>query len=130
MTNVRFFAEWDWELDRGRTQLDPKSLPPSHAVALYDWEDRLYRVSVTRDPRIRPVPDAPSAEEGVVVYDYFSDPSGRVLEKRSLDEKGNVALIVRYQRDERTNEIIETAWSPEQVTAPAARCRRTSLGDA
>ena len=68
----------------------------------------------------------PNPEDEIDVFDYFCDDDGRIMEKRSLDEDGNVVLIVRFTYDERKGLVTETGWSPTQNGSPQTFVRSLS----
>ena len=47
------------------------------------------------------------------IYDYYCNDEGKIVEKRSFDDYGNIFVTVRYRYDENLNEIHETAWYAE-----------------
>src|SRR5262245_59984991 len=105
----RVFERWDWEHDRGEGPLSPASpLPRSHAIAYYDYADRLYRVVMKN--RCDIVVAHHASEDETEVFDYCCDEAGKILEKRSLDEGGNVVLIVRFSYDDGRGLVLETGW--------------------
>lgn len=112
--NVRLFERWDWEHDLPISEIDrDQPLPRSHAVVYYDDRDLPFRVvNVNPDDFVRLSDALEHAEDERDVYDYFYDATGRLSEKRSLDEFGNVCLIVRmeYTGDKRCAEV---AWNPQ-----------------
>jgi hypothetical protein len=55
--------------------------------------------------------DDPAAFE-TFAYDYFCDANGRILQKRSLDDKNDVDLIVYLKYDDENSEVTERAWGP------------------
>ncbi len=41
----KYFERWNWELDLGEEELfDSDNLSPNHAVVLFDYWGRIYRV--------------------------------------------------------------------------------------
>jgi hypothetical protein len=121
---IRIFQRWDWEHDRGERPLPPDGdLPRSHAIAYYDYVDRLYRVVIKNRADIV-ARDA--SEDETDVFDYFCDEGGRIIEKRSLDEHGNVVLLVRFSYDESKGLVTETGWNPTQRSAPETVVRPLS----
>ncbi len=112
------YSEWDWENDVGIGLIEGSSpLPGRHALVLLDDRSFPFRV-IVRNPRsIRVIG---SAAEEVWVYDYFCDGEGRILEKRSLAENSEVALIVRYEYEGGTK-VAECGWSPTRGRPPSRR---------
>ena len=111
---VKRYRRWNWEFDYGTDEImDDNELAKDFATVYYDQFERLYRVEVQRSDIV---------EEGAWVYDYFCDMNGRVLQKRSLDERGGVFLIVDIEYCE--TEIIETAWMPENGLSKSIRRMR------
>lgn len=103
----RFFKSWDWESDRGVDELPAgQAAPPRGAVASYDFWNRLYRVTVRK-------------AEGTSHYDYLCDDAGRIVEKRSHDDAGHVAVIIRYAYDEGRNTVSEQVWSTDGSDEPS-----------
>lgn len=112
MTEKRF-ERWNWEFDCGEAPIaEGISLPPRYAIAYYDYRGRLYRVVKRVKQAADCSDDDPTAFE-MFVYDYFCDADGRILQKRSLDERGSVFLIVDFNYDLQKNEVTETAWWPD-----------------
>lgn len=108
---TQIFEYWDWQKDIGVNPIaEGQPAPPVHATAHYDHEGKLFRVEVLSSPTGRRgllVGEEPD----VSVYDYFCDSSGRILQKRSLGDTGEVTLIVDFEYGaDRT--VKETAWSP------------------
>jgi YD repeat-containing protein len=112
---VIVFQKWDWNLDRGEERLDEdEPLPLSHAIAYLDWRGFPYRVVVKNPSEIRSLD---SDEDEEFTYDYYYDDNGKIVEKRALDEGGNVDLIVRYEYDGERR-IAEIGWSTGADTPP------------
>ena len=110
----KMFEFWNWELDKGERPISSDSvLPPRYAIAYYDYRGCLYRVVKRVKERADGGDDDPSAYQ-VYVYDYFSTPNGRVLQKRSLNEDGSVFLIVDCEYNDKGDEVKETAWWPSE----------------
>jgi len=121
---VIVFEKWDWNLDRGEGRLDEHApLPTSHARVYLDWRGFPYRVVVRNPSEIRSLD---SDQEESFTYDYYYDDDGKVLEKRALDEVGNVELIVRYEYDGE-RKIAEIGWSTKADDPPKRlSCRSES----
>lgn len=118
MTQQRFEA-WNWQFDYGERPMPADApLPKQYAIASYDDKGRLYRVVKRESDRVVRGEEVPAAFD-VFVYDYFCDCDGRVLQKRSLDEQGDVFLIVDYEYNTEKGEVTESAWYPD--TGPAKR---------
>ncbi len=99
----RIYASWNWQFDRGETVIADRERPPlNHAIAYHDRLGRLYRVEVI---------DQLNPSERYV-YDYFCDRSGKVLQKRSYSDEGEVDLIIDYDYDLERGVVAETAWRP------------------
>lgn len=115
MSNIKYFKRWNWEADVGEDSLqDVQSLPKSHCQVMYNHDGHVYRViSYNSDDLIV----IGSDDEDKSVYDYYCDKDGNILEKRSLDDEGNVVLIVQYEYKD-GKRITETAWSPTSEEAP------------
>ena|SRR5688572_5582661 len=104
----RFFNKWNWEYDYGEEELPSEPGPDSpHAVAHYDGEGRLYRVVITRMAALG------KPDTAQLTYDYFCDDTGRVLEKRSLDEFGMVVLLVRFIYESSGEAPTQVAFNPK-----------------
>jgi|GEM_PF-5979652 len=120
----RVFKRWNWEFDYGECPIpEDEPLPSSYVIAYYDRLDRLYRVEqyeVRRRAEIRDV-DKGQEEVEVVVYDYFCDVTGRILQKRAYGEQGEVDLIVDYEYDLESNQVTETAWWPAHGTCKSIK---------
>ena len=100
----KYFEHWNWELDVGEEELfDVLSLPPSHAVVLYDYWGRIYRVEIHNLGR-----DVDRGE--VFCYDYFYNSAGLIVEKRSLDINRNVDLIIKITYNSDGQRVNETCW--------------------
>ena len=110
---MQIFQDWNWEYDFGEKPISENdNIPPLHAVAYYDDADRIYRVQVLRSPSgFGPLRESEKPE--LFMYDYFCDQNGRILQKRSLGENGEVVLIVDLQYDDTATIVTETAWSPD-----------------
>jgi YD repeat-containing protein len=96
------YRRWNWEFDYGEVEIstaDPA--PADYTDAQFDPWGRLVR-AVCHD----------SGDHWS--YEYFCDEAGRVLEKRSYDEKGQLTVLVRIQYDLDAGLAIETAWGPDQ----------------
>jgi hypothetical protein len=120
----RLFERWNWQFDYGECPIpEDKPLPSTYAIAYYDRLDRLYRVEVVEVQTragVRGVGED-QAEVEVFVYDYFCDVKGRILQKRSYGEQGEVDLIVDYEYDIENNRVIETAWWPATGTCKSIK---------
>ena len=117
----RAYECWNWEFDFGEGPIpEGEPLPPSFAVAYYDYRGRLYRVA-QRAKELADRSDDDPAAFGTYLYDYFCDSDGRILQKRSLDGDGTVFLIVDFEYDVETNQVTETAWSPNDGTCKSIR---------
>lgn len=118
------FERWNWEYDYGVGRLpEGMHLPPAHAIAHYDHRGRLYRVTAQIKESTDRSDDDP-ASFGTYVYEYFCDSEGRIIQKRSLDEKGSVFLIVDVEYDV-NGQITETAWWPDCGRLESRRRRVT-----
>jgi len=110
---TQLFHDWNWQFDFGEKPISEDEIVPRlHASAYYDHRDRLYRVGVLKAPSGSGALKEREEPE-LAVYDYFCDQSGRVLQKRSLGEGAEVALIVDYEYDDATGSVTERAWSPD-----------------
>jgi glycosylphosphatidylinositol transamidase (GPIT) subunit GPI8 len=117
----RLFERWNWEFDYGVGPIpEDEPLPSEYAIAYYDRLDRLYRVEVRRRAGVRGV-DEDQSEVEVFVYDYFCDVKGRILQKRAYGEQGEVDLIVDFEYDLESNQVIETAWWPANGTCKSIK---------
>jgi hypothetical protein len=126
----KIFERWNWEFDYGENPIpDGISLPARHALALYDHHGRLYRV-VKRVKYLADRSDDDPAAFEELVYDYFCDRNGLVLQKRSLDEQGSVFVIVDIQYDLEKREVIETAsWPSDGSCTSKKRPLQSSVID-
>ncbi len=116
----KLFREWNWEFDYGVDEVAPGgSLPPSYAVAFYDHRGRLYRV----EERQRPETTGIEGDDAKVTssYDYFCTLDGRVSQKRSLEEGGEVHVIVDMEYTDA--EVTEVAWWPANNVCKSIRRR-------
>src|SRR5262245_41486155 len=111
---TKTYRRWNWEFDHGVDELsDAEARPLTHAVAFYDQYNRLYRVELR---------DADGTEGKVTTsYDYFCAHDGRVLQKRSIGERGEVHLIVDMEYSD--TDVKETAWWPESNVSKSIRHR-------
>lgn len=113
--NKVIFKSWNWELDFGEGELRLSDhIPAKFAIAMYDFWGRLYRVE-----------DHEKTDEDVeyvFIYDYFLNATGQIIEKRALDNEGNINLIVRIEYDLDGSRIEESCWSPTDNSPPAI-CR-------
>jgi|688.fasta_scaffold618515_2 hypothetical protein len=99
------FRDWDWEQDRGVTQItSDEASAGNFAEALFDWRGLVYRVFV-HDSRDK------------FAYDYFYDDKGHIVEKRSLDETGQTVIIVRYEYDG-DRKVAEVGWPTKGEQKP------------
>lgn len=108
----RFYRNWNWEFDYGVDPL-PEGTPldARYAIAYYDHLDRLYRVDIWDAPAV----DGDTNQSGdfsLSRYDYFCDSKGHILQKRSLEDNGDVFLIVDLDYDDEQARVRETAWLP------------------
>jgi hypothetical protein len=102
------YRHWNWEFDYGEGELAvTEPSPRSYTDAHFDHRGRLVRAECHD-----------SAEQWC--YEYFCDEAGRVLEKRSYDENGQLCVLVRIQYDLEAGVAIETAWSPGQPSTATA----------
>jgi hypothetical protein len=105
---MRFFKRWNWEYDYGEEELRLAVAPiPPYAVAYYDGEERLYRVEVMYSG------GEGGKEADKLVYDYFCDNIGQVIEKRSLNEVGAILLLVRFAYDAVGGPPKQVAFNPK-----------------
>jgi hypothetical protein len=119
--NGRRFARWNWEFDFGEGELAAALPSPlEYAIALYDHRGRLYRVE-SRQRIVADRADDDAEAYSAFAYEYFCDLSGRILQKRDVDEQGSVFLIVDFQYDVENDTIIETAWWPHDGTCRSAK---------
>jgi hypothetical protein len=109
----RIFQAWNWEFDYGENPMpDGGSVPAIHAVAYYDDRDRLYRVEEQVSPSgFSALREGESPDR--YCYEYYCDENGRILQKRSLGEHGEVAVIVDFRYDDQRGTVTETVWSPD-----------------
>lgn len=110
---IRYFADWDWEYDCGRTPL-PDDLPPpaSHALVRYNWLGYPYRVEV-HNPVAQPLIQSSSTEPlHYVMYDYIYDAHGHLCERRTYDDEQCLQLISRYAFHLEANRLVVTSWQP------------------
>ncbi len=123
----RVFERWNWERDVGEGELTDTDGASSFAMALYDYFGRLVRVYVKNPSECYRISDDSEDETTEnYCYDYFCDDSGRIVEKRSLDDDGGIFLIVRYNYDASRGVVTETAWSPESGSPPKSIERNIS----
>ena len=101
---IKHFERWNWETDTGERPIPSTGLPKEHAVAHYDFLGRVFRVTVRACDVIG------QTEPDTFRYDYFFDEAGMLVEKRSLDDKMNVSLIVRIAYDATGRRVSESAW--------------------
>jgi hypothetical protein len=116
---IKTYRRWNWEFDHGIDELsEAEARPLRHAVAFYDQHNRLYRVELR---------EADGTEGNVArmttSYDYYCAHDGRVLQKRSIGERGEVSLIV--DMDYTDTDVTETAWWPESNVSKSIRRRLT-----
>jgi hypothetical protein len=112
-----------WQLDQGVSPIpDGVPLPPTYAIAYYDYLDRLYRAVVRVKECADAADDNPGAF-GTYVVDYYCDPHGRVLQKRYYGETGDVELIVDVEYDPTNDRVTETAWNPSEDLRKAVKRR-------
>src|SRR6266404_893774 len=105
---MRFFKRWNWEYDYGEEELRSAVAPtPPYAVAYYDTGKRLYRVEVIHSE------GEGGTEASKLVYDYFCDDNGQVIEKRSLNEIGAILLLVRFAYDALGGPPKQVAFNPK-----------------
>ena len=109
---MAIFERWNWENDRGEVPIQAsQQLPALHAMVYFDYLGRLYRVkSIVSPTGHRTL--AEGQVSCIFVYDYFCDGHGRLLQKRSIDENGDVSLIVDFQYSDVDGTVSETPWSP------------------
>lgn len=103
------FKQWNWEFDFGEGEIPVEAGPPErYAEAHFDGWGRLVRVDC-REP-------------GVAWHiEYFCDQEGRVIEKRSYDEFGQLAVLVRIVYDPEAGVAVEEAWAPDKEGVATAR---------
>lgn len=110
---TQMFRSWNWEFDYGEAPIpETEPVPAVHAVAFYDGRGRLYRV----EERVSPSGFSflkEGQEPDVYRYDYYCDETGRILQKRSLAEDGQVAIIVDFAYNDEAATLTQTAWSPD-----------------
>lgn len=112
---ISYFETWDWNLDQGDSPIDKTDcLPKSHAKVFVDWRELPYRVVVNNPSAIRSLN---SPQDELFIYDYFYDDAGKVVEKRALDEAGDVLMIVRYEY-EGERKVSEIGWSTKSNAPP------------
>ena len=112
------YESWNWEFDYGVNPIQEGQPKPSrHAIAFHDDRGSLFRV-VLLDSGVSNAADAKQQKRSNIYYDYFCDDSGRIVEKRSLDENFDLVVIVRYEYDTKRQVLTETAWYPESSDAP------------
>jgi hypothetical protein len=104
MKTIRY-KSWNWEYDKGEDTNPPimnssDNADNYYAEAYYDGRGYLFRVKEF-------------TSNDCSIYEYFCNDDGKIIEKRSLDDNGNVYVTVRYKYDENIKEIHETAWYPE-----------------
>lgn len=113
--NARVFERWNWEHDIGEGEIADADIDSirSCAIALYDFDGRLMRVYV-KNAIFGHLLNAESRDalDELSVYDYFCDADGRIIEKRSLGDDGEIFLIVRFKYDTGRGIVTETAWAP------------------
>jgi hypothetical protein len=116
---TRLFRRWNWEFDFGVDELAGGApVPLTYAVAFYDQHDRLYRVEL----RSREELDGAGGKVSIM-YEYFCGRDGRVLQKRSIDEHGDVQLIVDFEYSD--TDVTEIAWWPASNICKSIRRRIT-----
>jgi hypothetical protein len=103
----KYFASWDWEHDIGKGELSSnEDLPGNHVKALYNYQGLVYRVIKTN-----------AQKDIIYYYDYFYDDTGNIVEKRSLDNTGDIGIIVRYEY-KNGKKIAEIGWDPIRSKDP------------
>jgi hypothetical protein len=107
----KIYRRWRWDIDCGEEEIS--HLPGEYETfAIVYHDDRLLPYRVVCVNGAEGAREITLTEPFKYCYDYLYADDGRLMEKRSLDEMGEVDLIVRYQRlsDGSTK---ETAWCAE-----------------
>jgi len=105
---MTIYRSWSWECDCGEEELP--NIPEtgeSFAVVYRDDRGFPYRVVVHNPSDVIRSIDRNCDEP--FTYDYIYTDDGSLIEKRSLDENGDVFLIVRRVSDA-NGTVRESAW--------------------
>ena len=114
---IKYFKHWNIKTDTGEEEMGKSSnLPDSYAEVLYDANGFIYRALIhnSNDP------------EKACTFDYFCDVEGKIIERRTLNTKGEITIIARYEYRSGTKTAIST-WptgskdEPERIPIPFER---------
>lgn len=110
------FKKWNWQFDHGVSPLDDgKPIPADYCIAIEDDSNRLCRVIVHKSSDLK-------SSEPPTIYDYFCSSDGRVLQKRSYSDNGEIDLIIEYSYSE-PGWVVETAVSDDGGPSRSIRRR-------
>ena len=102
------YRNWSWENDCGEEELpDIPETAESFAVVYRDDRGFPYRVVVHNPSDV--IRSIDRNDDESFTYDYVYADDGSLIEKRSLDEDGDVFLIVRRVMDA-NGTVRESAW--------------------
>jgi hypothetical protein len=110
---MKIYKRWDWENDKGIELISNHDmLPEEYVIVNFDYRNLIYRIVEKVKTNII---DDNSIETWT--YDYYYDDMKRLVEKRSLDESGNVSLIVHYVYKNGIR-VEEIGWNPDSEEPP------------